>query len=115
MHYFSRGLSWLFRCAPESNPCRQAYIDFLGEEADRPSWDPLTTVYAVRGAAAVSCEEVGQGGRNEVREDGSNFWVEDDQDESNQSYLLVMDAEAAGDAIDDLLCSPPACSSRDRY
>jgi hypothetical protein len=62
----------------------------------------------------VSCEEVGQGGRNEVREDGSNMWVEDNQDDSNQSYLLLRDAEAAGDAIDDLLCSPPANSSRDK-
>jgi hypothetical protein len=80
----------------------------LGEEVDRNSWDPLTTILAVRGAAAVSCEEVGQGGRNEVREDGSNYWVEDAQDAPNQSYLLLLDAEAAGDIIDDLLCSPPA-------
>ena len=75
---------------------------------NRNSWDPLTTLYAVRGAAAVSCEEVGQGGRNEVREDGSNFWVEEDQGVSNQSYLLLRDAEAAGEAIDELLCTPPA-------
>jgi len=98
----------LSRCAPESNPCRQAYIDYGGEEVDRHSWDPLTTIFAVRGAAAVSCEEVGQGGRNEVMEDGSNFWMEEDQDVSNQSYLLLIDAEAAGDAIDELLCAPPA-------
>ena len=80
----------------------------MGEEVDRNSWDPLTTLYAVRGAAAVSCEEFGIGGRNEVKEDGSNFWVEGEREISNQSYLVLGDAEAAGDAIDELLCSPPA-------
>ena len=94
------------RCAPKSNPCRQAYIDYLGEEVDRNSWDPLTTLYAVRGAAAISCEETGEGERNEVNEDGSNYWV--DEEASNQVYLVLKDAEAAGNAIDELLCAPPA-------
>ena len=94
------------RCAPENNPCRQAYIDFNGEENDRSSWDPLTTIFAVRGAAAVSCEEVGQGGRNEVDDDGANRWVDDEN--SSQSYLLLVDQEAAGLAIDELLCAPPS-------
>ena len=80
----------------------------MGEEVNRNSWDPLTTLYAVRGAAAVSYEEVGQGGRNEVRENGSNVWIEEDQEVANQSYLRLIDAAAAGLAIDELLCSPPA-------
>ena len=38
----------LTSCAPPTSPCRQAYIDFNGEGVDRPSWDPLTLVAAVR-------------------------------------------------------------------
>ena len=38
----------LTSCAPEANPCRQAYIDYSGEGVDRFSWDPLTLVAAVR-------------------------------------------------------------------
>ena len=43
-------------CLPENNPCRKAYIDYLGPNVERPSWDPLTLVYAVRNAAAVGCQ-----------------------------------------------------------
>ena len=39
-------------CYDETNPMRQAYIDYLrGEYRCRPSWDPLTAFIAVRGAA----------------------------------------------------------------
>ena len=38
----------LTSCAPDSNPCRQAYIDYSGEGVDRFSWDPLTLLAAVR-------------------------------------------------------------------
>ena len=42
----------LTTCAPASNPCRQAFIDQMGAGNSRDSWDPLTTLIAVRGAAA---------------------------------------------------------------
>merc|ERR1712183_480646 len=34
---------------PDSNPCRAAYIDRQGPGNDRKSWDPATTLFAVRG------------------------------------------------------------------
>ena len=43
----------LTSCAAEDNPCRKSYIDVVGTNHDRSSWDPLTLVAAVRGAAAV--------------------------------------------------------------
>ena len=60
-------------CATPANPCRQAYIDYLGEGWNRSegtswhlvtydfrmSWDPLTLVAAVRGAAGIRLEEIG--------------------------------------------------------
>ena len=96
----------LTTCAPESNPCRQAYIDLCGYGNDRLSWDPLTTIYAVRGADAVSCsDEGGAGGKNDVSADGTNKWVPGDS--SNQSYLIMLDPSAPGKAIDELLCATP--------
>ena len=36
-------LSW---CAPLRNPCRQAFIDYLGFGNARPSWDPIVVLAA---------------------------------------------------------------------
>jgi len=94
----------LTSCAAEDNPCRKAYIDVVGTNHDRSSWDPLTLVAAVRGAAAVSCEETGVGGKNEVLEDGNNFWINDVEGGSNQTYLTLNDPVAPGLVIDELLC-----------
>ena len=49
----------------------------------------MTLVAAVRGAQGISCEEVGHGGRNEVNEWGGNYWVEDAEGGSNQTYLKL--------------------------
>ena len=79
----------LTSCAGEDNPCRKAYIDYCGHGINRPSWDPLTLVAAVRGAVGVSCQETGQGGFNEVDEEGNNVWIEEVFLGSNQTYLLL--------------------------
>ena len=48
----------LSSCAPATNPCRRAFIDYEGGPGkSRYSWDPLTTLVAVRGAEAVGCKE----------------------------------------------------------
>ena len=49
----------------------------------------MTLVAAVWGAQGIGCEEVGQGGRNEVNQWGGNFWVEDVEGGSNQTYLRL--------------------------
>ena len=36
-----------------------------------------------------SCEETGVGGKNEVLEDGNNFWINDVEGGSNQTYLTL--------------------------
>ena len=43
----------LTSCSAEGNPCRRAYIDYCGHGVNRPSWDPLTLIAAVRGAEGV--------------------------------------------------------------
>ena len=94
----------LTACAPAANPCRQAFVDNQGAGKDRLSWDPLTTLIAVRGAAAGSCAACADcDGVNAIdAATGQNAWVAGPA--ANQSYVLLKDAQAAGDAIDNLLC-----------
>eukprot|EP00937_MAST-01D_sp_MAST-1D-sp2_P002065 g2065.t1 len=97
----------LTACAPAANPCRQAFVDNQGAGKDRLSWDPLTTLIAVRGAAAGSCAACADcDGVNAIdAATGQNAWVAGPA--ANQSYVLLKDAQAAGDAIDNLLCQAP--------
>lgn len=92
---------------PPTNPCRQAYIDHSGEGNDRFSWDPATTLFAVRGTSDFYTEH--GTGHNEVGQDGNNRWV-DTGVRANQSYLILKSnasAQFARDAINTLLIAPP--------
>ena len=76
----------------------------------RPSWDPLTTLFAVRGAGGIGCTEEGFGGKNMVGEEGDNLWGEGEGGK-NMTYLVLEEGEEIrmGEVIDELLC---ATSSR---
>ena len=107
-------------CAPTTNPCRHALMDFR-DRADwgwapggRSSYDPLTTLLAVRGVSRAGtgfsfCDDCD--GVNAISAaDGHNHWEKGPP--SNQSYVVLQDREVAGEAIDALLCqgrraSPP--------
>jgi inosine-uridine nucleoside N-ribohydrolase len=98
----------LSSCAGATNPCREAMINYEhGKGKSRFSWDPLTTLAAVRGAAGVGCTECTNcDGINKVDPNtGNNEWVSGPK--SNQTYLLLRDAQAAADAIDTLVCQKP--------
>ena len=69
-HIFNTGIgnsvktgSVLTDCAPSSNPCRQAYFDWgqavsgKGEHFNRPSWDLVNTLIAVRGVNSTYVNE----------------------------------------------------------
>ena len=90
------------------NPVVVAMIEYMGgPNIGRCSWDPLTTLIAVRGVAAGGCAEcLDCDGRNSVDpKDGSNHWIFGEQ--SNQTYLVLKDIQAAEDAINTLLCQVP--------
>lgn len=97
---------------PQCDPCAAALITYeKGENRSRFSWDPLTTLVAVRGAAAASTTEctgcdTERGccdGHNTIdAANGNNTWVVGPR--TNQSFLVLHDAEKAGAAIDELLC-----------
>lgn len=95
--------------ASENSPCRRAlelYRRANAKTPPSPSWDAVTTLYAVRGTEFWGTRH--RGGHNVVSdEDGSNEWVEGVPTE--QSYLLVSAGKAVqlADEIDKLLCAQP--------
>ena len=104
--------------ATARNPCAAALINYEGGPGrSRFSWDPLTTLVAVRGAAGGSTYEChgcasARGccdGRNVVDpRTGNNTWALGPR--TNQTFLVLPDAAAAaeaGAAINKLLCQPP--------
>eukprot|EP00947_MAST-08B_sp_MAST-8B-sp1_P003962 g3962.t1 len=97
--------------AADGSPVKAAMLSFEGgPDKSRYSWDPLTTLVAVRGAAAGSCSEAGAPlGANVINPTtGANGWIPSGSPRAgNQSYLVLHDAKAAGDALDQLLCQGP--------
>jgi hypothetical protein len=60
------------RGSPEGNLLRRAYELYLGAGSTRPSWDPIATLFAVRGPGRywrLRC-----GGHNHIYPDGTNEW-----------------------------------------
>ena len=91
-------------CASVNNPCRAAYIDYEGgRHKSRFSWDPLTTLVAVRGAAAGACSSHHTGYNVVNSTTGDNQWIDNGM-EKNQSYLILRNGTFASNALDDLLC-----------
>ena len=90
------------------NPVRVAMVSFeKGPNIDDASWDPVTTLAAIRGAAAVGCSESTITGRNVINaSNGNNTWVAGP--DANQSYLLLHTPKVAEDAINVLLRQLPA-------
>jgi inosine-uridine nucleoside N-ribohydrolase len=88
-----------------NNPCRQAYIDHGNGLVGRSSWDPATTLFAVRGAGTFYTLVAG---RNVVDPGtGNNAWHADAQGRA-QSYLVQRaPIESVRDAINELLLLPP--------
>ena len=94
-------------CSSAANPCRQAFLDTT-QGKPHASFDPLTTLAAVRGPEAVGtafCTDCD--GSNVIdAKTGDNTWKAGTA--SNQSYLVLRNATAASAALDELLCQPPA-------
>eukprot|EP00312_Isochrysidales_sp_CCMP1244_P001800 CAMPEP_0196687984 /NCGR_PEP_ID=MMETSP1090-20130531/15735_1 /TAXON_ID=37098 /ORGANISM="Isochrysis sp, Strain CCMP1244" /LENGTH=457 /DNA_ID=CAMNT_0042026833 /DNA_START=42 /DNA_END=1415 /DNA_ORIENTATION=+ len=101
-------------CAKVENPCRHAYMNYKEEnsnqwnqaEGGRPSWDPLTTLFAVRGASGEGLSDCTDcNGVNRIdAKGGNNAWAPGRA--SNQSYLLLESGKVAQQAVDSLLCQP---------
>ncbi|KAL2787680.1 inosine-uridine preferring nucleoside hydrolase-domain-containing protein [Aspergillus keveii] len=85
---------------PERDPVRAAYTWYNGKRRWRPSWDPLTMLYAIEGLGAVF--RVGSnGGHNYVYPDGRNVWRSGDDGRSQRYLELALPNETAGAILDD--------------
>ena len=105
----------LTRATPDTNPVREAFLLLLGANTPRPSWDPLTALYAVRGLG----ERWGAHayGRNLVDSiSGNNKWDDSSATAQNQAYLSAKaPASALADEVNALLLKPPSPSSDASY
>ncbi|EDQ87548.1 uncharacterized protein MONBRDRAFT_27022 [Monosiga brevicollis MX1] len=89
---------------PTTNPCRQAYVDFNGPSNGRFSWDPMTTLLAVRGIDQFYDSVRGW---NEVLTNGTNVFH--NQTGTNQAYVAIKgDPQQIANAIDNLLLKSEA-------
>ena len=107
-------------CASAANPCRHALEDFHHRAGwgwgpgGRSSYDPLTTLFAVRGLSVEGmgfsdCD--GCDGVNSINPaNGRNQWVAGPP--SNQSYVVLRDRQTAEAALDQLLCQPRLADRR---
>ena len=98
------------RCpSAEGSPITAAMVSFeQGPNRSRYSWDPVTTLVAARGISGVPSVTgcVACDGSNVIDPvSGTNEWMPGGP--TNQTYLVLTDAAAAGEAIDALLCVPP--------
>ncbi|KAI1360645.1 inosine/uridine-preferring nucleoside hydrolase [Xylaria arbuscula] len=85
---------------PRDDPTRMAYIYYTYYEP-RPSWDPLTMLYAINGLGNLF-RFGNKIGYNHVERNGSNKWVWDATVE-NQFFLeLAVDEETAAAELDRL-------------
>jgi galactose mutarotase-like enzyme/inosine-uridine nucleoside N-ribohydrolase len=98
----------LSSCTNVSNPARAAFINYEGgPNKSRFSWDPLTTLIAVRGVKAGNCTTACHTGSNSVDgTTGNNKWIKGGDDQ-HQEYLALVDGGKASAAIDALLCQRP--------
>jgi hypothetical protein len=94
------------------NPCQRAFIDYYqwSQTYDRMSWDPLTTLFAVRGLQGYYTKI---SGRNQINAtDGGNKWQ---SSSGSQSFLVLNETSGVtpiGDDIDDLICAVPKHAER---
>ena len=86
---------------PENDPVRAAYRWYVGYNASRQSWDPLTVLYACQGLGGLF-EYANDFGYNHVFPNGSNTWVEDPEKTSQHWLRLKVDNVTAGYELDQM-------------
>lgn len=86
---------------PENDPVRAAYRWYVGYNTSRPSWDPLTILYACQGLGSLF-GYANKFGYNHVFPNGSNTWIYDPTKIRQHWLRLKVDNETAGRELDQL-------------
>ncbi len=98
------------RRAPETNPVRQVYDFYLKGKPGRPSWDPITVLYAVRPDEAFW--RLHERGYNHIFPNGTNEWRETPDDPRHKLLDLQPQTETKVQSIiEDLIARPPRDAS----
>ena len=102
----------LTRCSTAANPCRQAYLDAVGEGHGFSSCDSMTILAAVRGVEAAHLVKVEPAAKLTIAEGGEETWMPTRGAPSNQSRLALRgDPKASAASIsrdlNALLCRSP--------
>lgn len=84
--------------APATDPIRSAYI-YYTYNTSRPSWDPLTILYAMDGLGDLF-EYGNEVGYNHVAPNGSNSWVYDESVRDQHWLKLKVPDDVAASEID---------------
>lgn len=98
-------------CPGIAGPVGAAFRSYAPWNSDYPgrmSWDPLTTLYAVRGAGDFYDLHVGRNSFNVT--DGSNKWVNDAKEPGSQAYEVLRSEDKAlelKDIVNVLACEFP--------
>ncbi len=95
----------LLNRTPKENPVRMGYELYLKGKKSRPSWDPITLLFAVR--PNESFWKITTRGYNHIFENGTNQW----RDKPDSSDILVQiqdkDNEKVRETIDELMSRRP--------
>ena len=102
----------LTRCSTAANPCRQAYVEAVGEGRGFSSCDSMTVLAAVRGVEAAHLLKIEPAAKLTIAEGGEETWMQTGGAPSNQSRLALRgDPNASAISIsrdlNDLLCRSP--------
>jgi len=85
--------------APENDPVASGYLYYTYNKSARPSWDPLTVMYAMDGLGDLF-EFANEFGYNWVDPDGSNEWVYDSSITTQHWLKLKVNNETAAAEVD---------------
>ncbi|KAK0716437.1 inosine/uridine-preferring nucleoside hydrolase [Apiosordaria backusii] len=97
---------------PRDDPVKAAYI-YYGYNTARPSFDPLTVLYAIEGLGDLF--EFGvEYGYNHVEQNGSNTWVYDKEVTSQRFLRLKLSEDRTGAEVDRRLLEATLSSQRNR-
>ncbi|KAK8039514.1 inosine/uridine-preferring nucleoside hydrolase [Apiospora rasikravindrae] len=86
---------------PATDPVRQAYLWYT-YGAPRPSWDPLTVLFAMDGGVGELFEYGNEIGYNHVFANGSNAWMYDEAVTDQRFLKLRVSNETAAAELDRL-------------
>lgn len=90
----------------DDNPVKVSYQLYLGEKQARPSWDPISVLYAVR--PHLDFWKIQEKGYNHIFDNGTNEWRDEDKANHNLLHIDDDDKPALQNMMEELMTTIPA-------